>query len=718
LLPLKFTTPMVVDMVMMAQARREFAVSSTLGKDVLLFNRMTATEALSGLFAIDLALLSPDPAIDAKAILGTPVCVRVDLPAGGRRYFHGLCTDFHYTGDFGELFGYRAVLRPWLWVLTRSADCRIFQKQTTPEIIKQVFADHGFSGDVKELLSRSYEPWEYCVQYRETAFNFVSRLMEHEGIYYYFEHESDKHTLVLVDSTSAHTNAGGYAEVPYYPPTQTGRRKRDSISDWKMSWEIQSGTTTHSDYDFKNPALDLLAQTQGPAGHDHDGQEIYDYPGIYTGTDLGGSLSTIRLDELRARYQVARGHGDARGLRTGSIFSLTGHPRRDQNGEYLITSTTCHAVSNSYSGGAGAGEHEFTCDFTAISSKTQFRPPRVTPKPVVNGPQTAVVVGPAGEEIHTDPYGRIMVQFHWDRRGQKDENSSCWIRVGQLWASGSWGSIWVPRIGMEVIVEFLEGDPDRPIVTGNVYNGANKTPYSLPADKTKSTIKTNSSKGGGGSNEIRFEDKKGSEEMYVHAQKDMNHVVENDHSVQIGNDHSLQVGNDQGIVIQGGNRTIAVQSGTHTETIKGDTTIRVTSGKLVHRVEANTAAYFVSGDITENYNARQTTVVKDDIAITSGTANIVVDAALSIRLTSGASQITLQKDGTITITGKTVRIHGSDSVVIGGDAITITGNNTAAIGVGNQNTVYDTSKVATSGAGIASNAVGEHDITGAIVKIN
>ena len=515
-------------MATMTQAQRQYEVTSSLGKDVLLFNRMTATEQMSRLFEIDLALLSSNPAIDAKKILGTPVTVRIELPAGGNRHLNGLCTDFSYTGAFGELHGYRAILRPWFWILTRSADCRIFQKKTTPEIIKQVVGDHGFTAEFKESLSRSYQPWEYCVQYRETAFNFISRLMEHEGIYYYFEHADGKHTMVLVDASSAHSPNGGYGEVPYYPPEQTGRRKRDGISDWSMSWEIQSGKFTHTDYEFKKPSLDLLSQTQGPAGHGHDKEEIYDYPGIYYTNDLGGSLVKIRLDELRARYQVAHGHGDARGLQTGSVFKLTGFPRSDQNDEYLITSTTLQASSSDYSAGGAGGDDDFSCGFTAIASKEQFRPARVTPKPVVNGPQTAVVVGAAGEEIYTDEHGRIMVQFPWDRLGKKNENSSCWIRVGQLWASGGWGSMWIPRIGMEVIVEFLEGDPDRPIVTGCVYNGTNKPPYPLPGEKTKSTIKSNSSKGGGGSNEMRFEDKKGSEEIYIHAQKDRNLVIEHD----------------------------------------------------------------------------------------------------------------------------------------------------------------------------------------------
>jgi type VI secretion system secreted protein VgrG len=707
-------------MAMVTQAQRQYEVTSALGKDVLLFNRMIAIETLSRLFEIDLRLFSPNPAIDAKKLLGTPIGVRIELPSGGNRYLNGLCTNFSYAGAFGELHGYRAVLRPWFWVLTRSADCRIFQKMSTPEIIKQIVGEHGFSAEFKESLTRSYQPWEYCVQYRETAFNFISRLMEHEGIYYYFEHSASKHTMVLVDASSAHSPNGGYDEVPYYPPEQTGRRKRDGISDWSVSWEIQSGKVTHTDYEFKTPSLDLRAQTQGPAGHGHDQEEIYDYPGLYYTNDLGGSLIKIRLDELRARYQVADGYGDARGLMTGSVFKLTGFPRSDQNAEYLITSTILQASSNDYSAAGAGGGDDFSCRFTAISSKEQFRPARVTPKPVVNGPQTALVVGAGGEEIHTDAHGRIMVQFPWDRLGKKNENSSCWIRVGQLWAAGGWGSMWIPRIGMEVIVEFLEGDPDRPIVTGCVYNGTNKPPYGLPGEKTKSTIKSNSSKGGGGYNEMRFEDKKGSEEIWVHAQKDRNLVIEHDETKTVHHDRTKTVDHDQMITIGhdetslignnrtetvGNNETIKIGANrtelvvlnetitiganrteqvalnetitigaNRTETVASDETITI-GGARTEQV-ASDETITINGGRTESVakdesvtisGARTLSIGKDDSQSVGKTLSITAGTEISI--TCGSASIDMKSNGDITINGKTITITGSGNVVIKGQKI-------------------------------------------------
>lgn len=718
-------------MVTLTQATREFEVSTSLGKDVLLFNRMTVNEGLSRLFEIELLLLSANKAIDAKKILGTPVGVRAELPPPnvGNRYFHGVCTDFAYTGSFGELHGYRAVLRPWLWVLTRSADCRIFQKKTTPEIIKQIFSDHGFSGDaIKDSLSRSYKQWEYCVQYRETAFNFVSRLMEHEGIYYYFEHKAGNHALVLVDSSSAHSKFGGYAEVPYFPPTDSGRRKRDHISDWSMSWEIQSGKFAHTDYEFKKPALNLMTKSQDPPGHGHDKEEIYDYPGIYYDEDLGSSLAKIRLDEIKSRYQVAQAAGNARGLLTGSVFKLVNHTSRsDQEGEYLITSTNIQAASNEYTAG-GDNEHEFICSFTAIPSKEQFRPPRVARKPRVYGPQTAVVVGPAGEEIHTDEHGRIMVQFHWDRLGKKDENSSCWMRVGHSWAHGGWGSIFIPRIGMEVIVEFLEGDPDRPIVTGCVYNGANKPPYPLPADKTKSTIKSNSSKGGGGYNEMRFEDKKGSEEIWVHAQKDRNLVIEHDETKtvhhdrtktidhdetsHIKHDRTETVDNNETITIHGQrtevvdkdetitihqNRTETVDkdetitiSGARTETVQKDETITINGARTEQVAKDETITInggrteqvakdeniTINGGRTESVSkdesvsiggARTLSITKDDSISVGKTLSLTVTDEITI--TCGSASINMKKNGDITINGKAINVTGSGNVTIKGQKI-------------------------------------------------
>jgi type VI secretion system secreted protein VgrG len=711
----------------LTQADRQFKVTTPLGKDVLLFGHMTATEQLSGLYKIDLNLFSTKNSIKPEQILGEPVGVSIELPDGkGERYFHGHVAEFAYVEPIGEIHAYRATLRPWLWFLTRTADCRIFQNMKVPDIIKKVFSDLSFT-DVKWDLSRSYETWEYCVQYRETAFDFVSRLMEHEGIYYYFDHEASKHTLVVTDSAHSHAKVAGYENVPYYPPEQMGRRARDHISQWWVGWEVQSGKYTHTDYDFKKPALNLTGVANGPRGHGHDKGEMRDYPGAYTDTDVGSSLARIRLDELRSRYQVVHGIGNARGLAVGSVFSLTDFPRDDQNREYLITSATYEARNNEYTGG-GEDDPNFDCSFTGMSSAEQFRPPCVTPEPVVRGPQTAVVVGPAGEEIHTDEHGRIKVQFHWDRVGKKDQDSSCWMRVGQLWAHGGWGSMWLPRIGMEVIVEFLEGDPDQPLVTGCVYNGTNKPPYPLPGEKTKSTIKSNSSKGGGGSNEMRFEDKKGSEEIYIHAQKDRNLVIEHDETKKVGNDRKKDISHDETthvghdrtetvdnnetitihanrtetvdkeetITIHGGrtetvdkNESITIGQ-SRTENVSKDESITIGGGRTesVGKDESITIgggrtesvgkdeSITIAGSRTESVSkdesvsisgARSLSISKDDSITVGKTLSLTVSDEITI--TCGSASINMKKNGDISISGKAINIKGSGDVTVKGQKI-------------------------------------------------
>jgi type VI secretion system secreted protein VgrG len=728
-------------MASLTQANRQFKVSTPLGNDVLLFGHMSASEQLSGLYKIDLNLFSTDRSIKAEDILGTPVGVSIELldaTAEAERHFHGHVAEFAYVEPIGNIHAYRATLRPWLWFLTRTADCRIFQRKKVPDIIKSVFRDLGFT-DFREDLSRGYEAWEYCVQYRETAFDFVSRLMEHEGIYYYFEHTAGKHTLVLTDSSHSHLKTRGYESIPYYPPEQSGRRKRDHISQWWAAWEVQSGQYTHTDYDFTKPALDLATKSNNPRRHGLAKGEVHDYPGAYTESDLGGRLANIRLEELRSRYQVLHGIGNAQGLAVGALFELTGFPRDDQNREYLITSTTCEASSNDYAtSGNAEGESSFDCSFTAMSSDEQFRPPRVTPEPFVHGPQTAVVVGPGGEEIYTDEHGRIKVRFHWDRAKSgrvgptnvdngntiadttKDEDASCWIRVGQLWASSGWGSMWIPRIGMEVIVDFLEGDPDQPIVTGCVYNGTNKPPYALPAEKTKSTIKSNSSKGGGGSNEMRFEDKKGSEEIYIHAQKDRNLVIEHDETKKVGNDRKKDIAHDETTHV-GHDRTETVDNNetitigaNRTETVQKDETITI-NGNRTEQV-AKEESITIGGGRTENVGkdesitigasrtesvgkdesisiggARTETVAKDESVTISGARTLSIskddsetvsksrtvsigktlsiDVTDEITITCGSASINMKKNGDITINGKAINIKGSGDVTVKGQKI-------------------------------------------------
>ena len=536
-------------MATITQKHRPVGVATPLGEDVLVFGRMTARERLGRLFQFDLELLSENYEIEPKDVLGQTMGVRLELPGErGTRYFHGFVTDFSYLGMNGLRYGvYHATLRPWLWFLTRTADCRIFQNRKVPDLIKGIFAEHGFT-DIEDKLSGSYRSWDYCVQYRETDFNFVSRLMEQEGIYYYFKHEKDKHLLVLADGYSAHQKFKGYEQVPYFPPDVHDHRERDHLSELNLRVSHQPGAYALNDFDFKVPSKKLLAKLANPKDHARAKFEIYDYPGEYTEYGEGESYTRLRLEELLAQHESVGAKGNAAGLAVGYLFDLTNCSRQDLNREYLIESATHLVESDAYesvAGSEGAGKL-YLGEYVLLDAKQPYRAPRSTPKPVVQGPQTAMVVGPKGEEIYTDEYGRVKVQFHWDREGQRNESSSCWIRVSQVWADKQWGAIHIPRIGQEVIVDFLEGDPDQPIITGRVYNGANLPPYALPDNQTQSGIKSRSSKGAGAANfnEIRFEDKKGEEEVYVHAEKDMNVVVENSSTMKVGFDKKEPGGSD------------------------------------------------------------------------------------------------------------------------------------------------------------------------------
>jgi type VI secretion system secreted protein VgrG len=542
------------------QNQRQIAVHCALGADVLLFRRMRASEALSELSEYNLDLYSERADLQIDELLATPASISIDLPHGGKRHFSGLITRFALTGRQGRYTTYQATLRPWLWFLTRSSDCRIFQDQGVLDIVKAVFSAYSIADVDTSGLSGSYKPYQYCVQYRETDFNFVSRLLEREGIYYYFRSTAGRHTMVLVDSHGAHAPAPGYASLLYMPAADHAMRESEVVYEWTMGSEIEPGVQSLRDYDFEKPSANLLVKSSVARAYAQSRHERYDYPGQYTERADGEARARVQLESQHVSYQRVRGASRARGLYPGCLFTLTEHQRSDQNREFLVTGVQYTLSSDTYEPVRPADpEPVLSCTFSALASQTEYRPASVARKPVVQGPQTAIVVGKAGEEIWTDKYGRIKVQFHWDRLGHEDETSSCWVRVAQGWAGKRWGSLFVPRVGQEVIVSFLEGDPDRPLVTGSVYNADNMPPYPLPAQATRSTIKSNSSVGGGGYNELRFEDKKGAEQLYVHAERDLEQRVRRDALAWMGRDrHAIvvkdsyeQVGGDRHLLVQG-----------------------------------------------------------------------------------------------------------------------------------------------------------------------
>ncbi|HSW48936.1 MAG TPA: type VI secretion system tip protein TssI/VgrG, partial [Bryobacteraceae bacterium] len=464
------------------QAERLIAVETPLGPDTLLLRSFSGTEGLSRLFQFQLDLLSEDPAINFDDIIGQNITVRIALADGeSERFLNGHVSRFLQLPPEGRLAHYQAEMVPWLWFLSRASDCRIFQEKSIPDVIEQVFQDFGFT-DFENQLQKSYPPWEYCVQYRETALNFVARLMEQEGISYFFRHEQGKHVLVMADASSAYKPCPNQSAARYEHVTGRGHdRPQDVVFRWRCQQEMRPGKYALTDYNFETPSTSLLSTVESriDQGGNHR-FEIFDYPGEYEKRSEGEALVDTRIEEQEAPHTIVFGDSNCRAFASGFRFELSEHDRDDQNGEYLLTSITHSAHSGSfYSSGSGRGA-SYANTFTSIPYSVAFRPPRSTPRPLVQGPQTAVVVGPKGEEIHVDKYGRVKVQFPWDRRGEYDEKSSCWIRVSQPWAGKNWGGVWLPRIGQEVIVDFLEGDPDRPVITGRVYNAEEMPPYELP----------------------------------------------------------------------------------------------------------------------------------------------------------------------------------------------------------------------------------------------
>jgi len=667
------------------QEHRFIGVVTPLGEDVLLLNSFSYSEALGGLFELELDLLAESTDLQFADIVGQNVTVRLDLPGDKKRYFNGYVSRFSLVGQEGDSLRYSATVVPWLWFLTRTSDCHIFQNKTVPDIIKEIFGKHG-SASFEEALSGDYRTWEYCVQYRETDFNFVSRLMEQEGLYYFFKHEDGKHSLVLADSPSAHKPYAGYETIPYYPPTQQ-TREQEYISDWDIEQEVQPRVFTHTDFNFKEPGSDLVASRridQGRAGPDF---EIFDYPGEYTSLKEGETYARTRIEEIHAGCETLRGETTARGLSAGFTFDLTNHPRQDQQRNHLVTSVSLSATTPGFYSG-GTEEQGFSCSFTAVDAKQPYRVPRSTPKPSVPGPQTAMVVGPSGEEIYTDEYGRVKVQFHWDRYGTADENSSCWVRVAQLWAGKKWGAMYIPRLGQEVIVEFLEGDPDQPIITGRVYNAQSMPPYDPTANKTVSTIMSNSSKGGGGFNEIRFEDKKGSEQIFVHAQKDRDIVVENNETHSVGNDRQKSVGNDETTSV-GSNRTEDVGEnenitigGNRTESVGKNENISIGANRSENVSKNESVTIGENQDVSVAKN-RQHTVGKDEKLSVGDNRRVSVgknhtlnvgkklqiSAGDEIVLKTGSATIMMKKNGDITIKGKKINIKASGDIKMKGSKI-------------------------------------------------
>jgi type VI secretion system secreted protein VgrG len=695
---------------------------SPLPADDLLFESMNLTAGLSTLGEMQLRLLSKKPDLKPEDLLGKAVTVAVQQRDSAKRHFNGFVTRFGTGARRGSYFAYDATVRPWLWFLTRTADCRIFQEMSVPDIVKKVFEDHGVA-NFQFKLFRSYRQWVYCVQYRESDFNFVARLLEHEGIYWYFEHEDGKHKLVLVDSQSAHDAAPDCKSLPYIEEGATTAPDTDCVSNWAFSREVRTGKIVLTSYDFERPSTDLKVKSDKVRKHSLADYELFDFQGDYVKSGDGSQWAEDRIEEQHTPFQQLRGRSNAQGIQVGHLLEVTHHPRPDQNDKFLVTSLSLRAQVDGYEAGNEPGG--LHCEFSAIPSTQQFRPSRTTPKPFVQGPQTAVVVGPGGEEIFTDKYGRVKVQFHWDRYGQKNEKSSCWVRVAHPWAGKNFGIVDIPRIGQEVVVDFLEGDPDQPLITGRVYNAEQMPPWDLPANATQSGILTRSSKGGGyaNANAIRFEDKAGSEQLWIHAEKNQDIEVEKDETHWVGQDRKKTIDRDETTLVKhdrtetvNNNETITVH-GMRTETVDKNETITIHQNRTeevgadekisigANRTEAvkvnetitvgGNRSISVSGMETAKVLLQRTHLVGANETIGIGGAQEVGIGAAQMVLVGAVQSVTVIGAQSIKVGAtQSTKVTATQSTEVGADrSVTVKGGQTSSVGKARQVSVKEDDKL-------------------------
>ena len=666
------------------QDNRPFTVSTPLGKDVFLLAGIEGQEAMSSPYFYRLDLRSENPSIDCKGLLRKPIGVTL-LSTHGERLIHGLCRRFVQLGRDSELTGYYAEIVPAIWFLSLSRDCRIFQEKTALEIVQQVLRDLGIT-DVRYACTGSYKKREYCVQYRETHLDFISRLMEEEGIFYFFEHTKDKHTLVIADANSA-TPVATQSKVRITPQVAPSE---EAITTFRREFRVHTGSIKLKDYDYLQPKLTLDATATGDSK-----ERVYDYPGYFTTHDQADRAAKLRLEVEEATGQVVEGESNCRTFQVGTRIDVQQHYRSDINAQYLLTELKLRGESGGLRD-LREGSESYANEFVAIPNAVKFRPRPHTPKPIIAGTQTALVVGPAGEEIWVDKHGRIKVQFYWDEYGKDDEHSSCWVRVSSLWAGKAWGGIHIPRMGQEVVIGFLEGDPDRPLVTGRVYNADQVVPYTLPANQTQSGIKSRSSKQGGTDNfnELRFEDKKGSELIYVQAEKDLETLVENDERRTVQHDRTTTIKNNDTRTVKEGKDVHVIEQGDQTNTVNlGDQTNEIKTGKQVIKVQQNQETTIAQGnqtiklqmgdrsltldmgndEVKLSMGNRTVTLQMGDHTTKASLGNINSEALQGIELKVGQSSIKVDQMG-VTIKGMMVSVEGQIQTQIKGLMTQINGD--------------------------------------------
>ncbi|WLO83237.1 type VI secretion system tip protein VgrG [Pantoea agglomerans] len=608
-------------------------ITAQLPADGLLFHTLKGTETLSRPFVLTAELLATDARIDRHALLGKPVTFT--LPTDGLmnalspRYLNGKITRVAVRSQ--ELSGtryavYELTVEPDLWPMKRDRNLRIFQSQTVPQIVQTLLKEYGVN--VETRLAGSYRVWEYCVQYQESSLDFISRLMELEGIYYFFRHEADRHTLVLCDAPDQHQAFPGYETIAYHVTPSGGVVTEEGISQWSLAESVTPGIYSTDDYDFRKPNAWMLQARQNPASPVPGSVDVYDWPGHFVDHSHGESYARIRQEVWQAEHHSVSGSGTATGIAPGFTFSIINAPHFSDNGEYLVTSATYDFAENAYASG-DTGDSRHNIHFTVLPSSVTYRTPPETAWPKTHGPQTAKVVGPKGESIWTDRYGRVKVKFHWDRLAKGDDTSSCWVRVSSAWAGQGFGGVQIPRVNDEVVVDFINGDPDRPLIIGRVYNEASMPPWALPAAATQMGFLSRSKDGTADTaNALRFEDKSGEEHLWIQAQKNMDTHVKNDASHSVANNHSHYAG-----------------------------------GNELYRVETN-RVHGVKGGEERLTGKGKLDAVVDTYVVGSGT---------KLRLECGESAIELNANGQINIVGKgfNIFVQGDGHITTSGGKLNL-----------------------------------------------
>jgi type VI secretion system secreted protein VgrG len=606
----------------------------------------SASEKLSGLFELLVELAGPE--VDPAAMVDKDMCLEIagmDSP----RFIAGVCAAFEVIGQTRDLQLYEARIVPRVWPLQLRHTSRIFQDKSTPDIVREVLTDAGLaSSDFRFDLGETYEPRNYCVQYQEDDLSFIARLLEEDGIFYFFTHDKDEHVLVFSDHDGGHPPIAGDATV-WFVPEGGGVDDRESVHSLRFGERILPGAATVRDFNLHKPSEAMEASK---AGKRHAELEVYTYPGDYQdpgrgGPHQGGAIAHNRLDAQQTLRRSGTAVSDSPRMTAGRTFTLQGHPRAAFDTDYRILGVRHVGHQPQVLDQDAVGGFSYSNIVTLNELATPYRPARVTPRPLMQGMQTATVVGPAGEEVFTDEHGRVKLQFHWDRAQPFDDTSSCWVRVSQLWAGNGWGAMFLPRIGHEVLVDFIEGDPDRPVVVGRVYTGDNATPYPLPDDKTRSTVKSESSIGGGGFNELRYEDAKGSEQIFLHAQKDHDEKVLNNHTEDVGVDETITIAVNQDSTV-GGDRSMHVK-GDFDEKVDGTETRTVTGA--VDETFSASETRDISADQSETIGGSVTRTITGSVTETiSGSVTQTVAGSSSQSIT-GAVSMTTPSAWTVTATG-------------------------------------------------------------------